>query len=54
MIEKDTITVLAQILTAMKDAVTELEKAQKSKDIEKVAKAKSEIIGLKEQIDKLI
>ena len=52
--EKETITMLAQILTSMKDSVTELDKAQKSKDAEKVVKVKSEIINLKNQIDKLL
>jgi len=48
------ITILAQLLTAMKDAVYELEKAQKAKDLDKIAMAKSEIINLKNQIDRLL
>lgn len=51
---KEAISVVAQLLSAMKDSVSELERAQKKKDLEKIKKAKSEIISLKKQIDEAI
>jgi hypothetical protein len=49
---KEDISMLAQLLSSMKDAVYELEKAQKNKNIEKMNLAKKEILMLKEQMDK--
>jgi hypothetical protein len=49
---KEDIAVLAQLLSSMKDAVSELEKAQRNKDLEKINLAKKEILMLKEQMDK--
>lgn len=51
---KEGITIVAQLLSAMKDAVSELEYAQKKKDLEKIKKAKQEILSLKQQIDQSI
>lgn len=51
---KEAITVIAQLLSAMKDAISELEHAQKKKDLEKIKKAKQEILSIKQQIDKAI
>lgn len=52
--EKEAITVIAQMLTAMKDAISALEKAQKEKDLEKENRAKKEILNLKDQLDRVI
>jgi hypothetical protein len=49
---KEDITILAQILSSMKDAVSELEKAQKNKDLERINLAKKEILTLKDQMNK--
>jgi hypothetical protein len=52
--QKEDIMVLAQLLTGLKDAVANLEKAEKKKDMEEIAAAKREIISLQAQIDKII
>ena len=52
--EKEDITLIAQLLTAIKDALEKLEEAQKKKDIEKMNTAKKEILNFQNQIDKLI
>ncbi len=51
--EKEEITVVAQLLSGMKDAIIKLEKAQKNKEIEEFNLAKKEIISFQEQIDKI-
>jgi hypothetical protein len=52
--EKEDITLIAQLLTGIKDALEKLEEAQKKKDLEKVNIAKKEILNFQTQIDKLI
>ena len=42
--------ILAQLLTAMKDAVQKLETAERSKDAEGLASAKKEILTFQKQI----
>ncbi len=51
--EKEAITILAQLLSGMKDALEKLEEAQKDKDVEKFNLAKREIMNFHEQIAKL-
>ncbi len=51
---KEEITMVAQLLSSMKDAINELEKSQRKKDIAGVNSAKKEIMGLKEQLDKIL
>jgi len=52
--KKDEITILAQLLTAMKDAVEKLDAAEKSNDSEQIVMAKKEIISFQKQIDKIL
>ncbi|MEI6849638.1 MAG: hypothetical protein WCK29_01240 [archaeon] len=52
--EKEDVTLIAQLLTGIKDAISKLQDAQKRKDLEKVNSAKKEIINFQSQIDKLI
>ena len=52
--EKGDIVVLAQLLTAMKDATERLEIAYKKKNMEELASAKKEILELESRIDKLV
>lgn len=52
--EKEEVTLLAQLLTGIKDAISELEKAEKEKDMEKMAEAKAEILNFHKQIDQLL
>lgn len=51
---KEDISVAAQILSSMKDAINELEKAQKRKDLESINYEKNQILNLKEQLDKIL
>ena len=48
------ISVLAQLLTAIKDAASKLEDAEKEKDAEKVTSAKREILNFQKQMDKML
>ena len=48
------ITILAQLLTAVKDAIEKMEDAQKNNDSERVAIAKREILSFQKQIDELL
>lgn len=52
--EKEEISLAAQFLTAMKDALDMLEDALKKKDAEKLISAKSEIMYLQQRLKELI
>lgn len=52
--EKEDITLIAQLLTGIKDAIDKLQEAMKKRDLEKINAAKREISNFQEQIDKLI
>ena len=52
--EKEEITVLAQLLTAMKDSVEKIEEAQKNKDVEQLAMAKRELLAFQKRLDELL
>jgi len=52
--KKEEITVLAQLLTAVKDGVNKLEEADREKDAEKLASAKREILGFQKKISELL
>jgi len=52
--EKEDISILAQLLNSMKDAVNKLDYAQKQNDMKGVATAKREILKFQEEIDKLL
>lgn len=52
--DKEDITLVAQLLTGIKDAVGKLEEAEKKKDLERLNSAKKEILNFQAQINKLI
>lgn len=52
--EKEDITLIAQLLTGIKDATDKLQDAQKKKDLEKLNAAKKEILNFQSQINGLI
>lgn len=52
--KKEEIAVLAQLLTALKDAVLKLEEAQREKRIEEIASAKREILSFQKKIEELL
>lgn len=52
--KKEEITVLAQLLTAIKDSVEKLEEAEKEKDSEKVASVKKEIMVFQRKIEEIL
>lgn len=52
--KKEDIAILAQLLTSMKDAIDELEEAEKNKDAEKLAAAKREILNFQTQINSIL
>jgi len=52
--EKEDITLIAQLLTGIKDAIEKMQDAEKRKDLEKLNAAKREILNFQSQIDKLI
>ena len=52
--EKEDITLIAQLLSGIKDAIAKLQDAQKRKDLEKLNAAKKEILNFQSQIDELI
>ena len=52
--EKEDITLVAQLLTGIKDALEKLAEAEKKKDAENLAAAKQEILNFQSQIDKLL
>ncbi len=52
--QKEDVTLIAQLLTGMKDALAKLEQAQKKKDVEGVNAAKKAILSFEEQLDKIL
>ena len=52
--KKEDISVIAQLLASMRDAVEELEIAYKKKDAEHLASAKREILEFQVSIEKLL
>ena len=52
--EKGEITLIAQFLSAMKDAVSKLEEAERKKDQEMLEAAKKEISQFQWQIKKIL
>lgn len=52
--EKGDIIILAQLLTAIRDAVDKMEIAYKRKSMEDLAAAKREIAELQSRIDKML
>lgn len=52
--EKEDVTLIAQLLTGIKDAIDRLKDAGKKKDLEKEKAAKREILNFQSQIDKII
>ena len=52
--KKEDISILAQLLSGMKDALAGLEEADRAKDVEKISEAKKEIRNFQNQIDKLL
>ncbi len=52
--EKEDITLIAQLLTGIKDAIERLQEAEKKKDIERLNAAKKEILNFQTQINNLI
>lgn len=52
--QKEDVLVISHLLTAIKDAITKLEEAQRKKDNEQFLAAKREIIKLQEQVGKII
>ena len=52
--QKEEINLIAQLLTGIKDALDNLEKACKKKDMEMMANAKKEILNFQKQIDNLL
>jgi len=52
--EREGITILAHLLTNLKDSVNKLEGALKDNDMEALALAKKEILTLQEQIERSI
>ena len=52
--EKEDITLIAQLLTGIKDAIERLEDAEKKKDLEKLNAAKREILNFQNQISNIL
>lgn len=52
--KKEDLTVLAQLLTAIKDGIGKLEKAQKNNDAELIMSIKREILDFQKKIDGLL
>jgi len=52
--EKEEIALLAQLMTALREAVEKLEKAYENKKAVELSEAKREILNLQAKIDKLI
>lgn len=52
--KEEDVNLIAQFLIGMKDALDGLEGAQKSKDAEKMAMAKKEILNFQAEISKLL
>tara|TARA_Y100000310_G_scaffold340182_2_gene435082 strand:- start:932 stop:1099 length:168 start_codon:yes stop_codon:yes gene_type:complete len=52
--EKEDVTLLAQLLTGMKSAIEKIEKGQKKSDLESISFARKELIDYQAQIDKIL
>lgn len=52
--KREEITLVAQLLSSMKDAVDKLEEAYKKEDMEKLSAAKKEITEFQKKISKLL
>lgn len=52
--KKEKVMVVAQILTAMKDSISELDKAQKIGDSDKIMILKKEILDYQKKIDEML
>ena len=52
--KKEDITILAQLLTGIKDAIKTLEDAQKRKDSDQLATAKREILNFQKKISEML
>ena len=52
--KKEEIAAVAQLLTAMKDAIAKLREAQRKKDSEQINLLKREILGFQKNIDQNI
>ncbi len=52
--KKENLTVLAQILTSMRDGAEKLEKADKKKDLETYNNVKKEILSLQKKIGEIL
>ena len=52
--KKEEISILAQLLSGMKDALEGLEEADRRGDVERISEAKKEIKNFQNQIDNLL
>ena len=52
--KKESLTILAQILSSMKDGAGKLEEAEKNKDLETYNNLKNEILLLQRKIDEIL
>lgn len=52
--KRDEIALVAQLLTALRDAVNALEKAQREKNEEKISTAKREILLFQKKLDEIL
>ena len=52
--KKENVALLAQLLTALRDAAEKLEKSYNEKDMETLARSKKEVLNLQAKIDRLI
>lgn len=52
--KKEEVMVLAQLMTAMKDSIGELEKAQNAGEIDKVMIIKKELLNFQKKIDEML
>jgi len=54
MVKKEDITLVAQLLTSMKEASIKMEEAQRENNLKKLADAKKEILNFQREINKLL
>ena len=52
--KKEEVVVLAQLLTAMKDSVNELEKAYRENNKDRILMTKKELLNFQKKIDELL
>ena len=52
--KKEEITVVAQLLTAMKDSVEKIDEAQRNKDSEQLLRAKRELLTFQKRLEELL